>query len=274
MFDNNPYVIKDVNAIILIDFSRYKYFNNLFTMLEHSDLAEYVDTRNAILLINTFIRLKECNKLFRWNTSNVKSMKSCFSFCTYIDSYEGIKNWNVSNVISLERTFERNTSIKSFNMLRFWNLSNLQILSYTFANCISLIDLEGISNWNVNKVTNFSYAFANCKSLKSLKGLENWKVNKDANFIGMFAMCSELIDCSAIDNWNLNKNYKYIFDKCDKIERYPIWYDKNNEINDSFKSDLSIPEENDYMNEKEKYYKDNAIETYKAIPRTFAQYFN
>ena len=271
MYNINHFEIKDIEMIKLIRFANYKYFNNLFVKLTDSSFAEYVDTRNAILMINTFANLTECKNLYRWDTSKVISLKSCFSFCRHIESYEGISKWNLSSLISLDRTFSWNINIRSFKSLSSWRFTNLLYLSHTFSNDKSLIDLEGISEWNVDSVVDFSYAFHGCSSLTNLKGLEHWHVNPNANFTRMFLNCYELTDCSAIDNWNLTKNYEGIFNGCNNITRYPIWYDKNNDKVDKFDSFRTLPEEKEFYQIREKFYRDNVVKKYESLKRSFAQ---
>ena len=253
----------DITLVKMKNYTFYKYFNNLFTLIEDSKELKYVDTRNAILLINTFNKLKECLNLYTWDTSKVKSLKSCFSHCYRITSFKGIENWIVFNVLSIERAFEW-SNVKSFSILKSWKFISLKTMRRAFQYCKNLESFEGIEDWNVEECEDFSYVFMYCSSIKTLKGLEKWKVRKDANFKGMFSSCPNLVDCSAIDNWNLDKNYVDIFDRCPKIERYPIWYDKKNKNMDTF-NELVIQDELDYVKYRNDYYKNKAKEEYNTV---------
>jgi surface protein len=76
-----------------------------------------------------------------WNISNVKNLKSLFSFCKELVSLPDISNWDTINVTDI---------------------------SCMFSGCSKLSSLPNISKWDITKVVDKTDIFKDCLHLKKL----------------------------------------------------------------------------------------------------------
>lgn len=234
-------------TILNFDTSGKRWLVDEFPYVENSRELKYVDTKDIKMISKISKRLEDSDGLKYWDVSNVESLRECF-MDSRIEDFSGISNWDVSKVQGALAAFE-SCEMKDLRFLSGWfrNGSSLLKTNSMFNQCNHLESVAGVENWDVSKVKSFRYMFSSCTRLETLDGLENWQVDKDADFTLMFSNCDSLVDCSAIDNWNLDKNYVGLFHCCKKIQRYPVWYDKDHAIqNEVVDLNVQIPIEKEY----------------------------
>lgn len=120
-------------------------------ILDLTDL-DISDLDNLSFTFNGILNIKKLD-VTGWNTSNVKSFKSMFNGCKYLEEIIGLDTWDVSNS---------------------------EDMSFMFGDCINLTNIGDISGWEIND-TKMHGAFYNCKKLKTIGPIQHWRP-KEANW--------------------------------------------------------------------------------------------
>lgn len=116
----------------------------------------------------------------KWNTSNVKTMRSMFECNKFFN--EDIGAWDVGDVRDMAWMF---LNCPNFNQnISEWDVKKVEIMAGMFWNCESFN--QNIRKWNIKKVKDMSYMFKYCKSFN--QDLSSWNI-KMINTCNMFSGC-------------------------------------------------------------------------------------
>ena len=142
-----------------------------------------------------------------WNVSNVKSIKTMFSFVS-IDNVDFLKNWDVSSVEDASYAFQVCGSLVSIDGLSNWNTSSFKNMYGMFMGHSSIGDnhinsLEGLRNWDVSNVEEMSYLFQRNADISDLSPIENWDVSNVKKMRGMFLGNTSLTNASPLSKWKV-----------------------------------------------------------------------
>ncbi|HEB7570745.1 TPA: DUF285 domain-containing protein [Campylobacter coli] len=114
----------------------------------------------------------------KWNTSNVKTMRSMFECNKFFN--EDIGAWDVGDVRDMAWMF---LNCPNFNQnISEWDVKKVEIMAGMFWNCESFN--QNIRKWNIKKVKDMSYMFKYCKSFN--QDLSSWDVRNVEHRYGMF----------------------------------------------------------------------------------------
>ncbi|MEI0699437.1 BspA family leucine-rich repeat surface protein [Brachyspira intermedia] len=138
-----------------------------------------------------------------WDTSNVVSMNSMFSFARKFN--HNINNWNVSNVEDMGYMFRY--AIKFNQPLNNWNVHKVKIMNYMFNDAMEFN--QDISSWNVENVKDMSCMFEGCSKFN--QPLNSWNVSNVENMYCMFAQSFEFNQ--PLNDWDISnvKDTSYMF---------------------------------------------------------------
>ena len=140
-----------------------------------------------------------------WNTSNVTSLNSTFSYNYSLRSVGDLSSWNVAKVTSLAYTFYLCYPLIDVGNLDSWNTANITSMVYMFYACYALTNVGDLSQWNTEKVTSIQGAFHTCRSLRSIGELSNWNISAMTNICGAFQNCISLTSIGDLSNWDTSK---------------------------------------------------------------------
>uniref|UniRef100_UPI003F4BFA2E BspA family leucine-rich repeat surface protein n=1 Tax=Brachyspira catarrhinii TaxID=2528966 RepID=UPI003F4BFA2E len=138
-----------------------------------------------------------------WDTSNVVSMNSMFSFARKFN--HNINNWNVSNVEDMGYMFRY--AIKFNQPLNNWNVHKVKIMNYMFNDAMEFN--QDISSWNVESVKDMTCMFEGCSKFN--QPLNSWNVSNVENMYCMFAQSFEFDQ--PLNDWDISnvKDTSYMF---------------------------------------------------------------
>ena len=158
---------------------------------------------DASFMFSSCISLLSLPDIYKWDTKNVKSMKSMFDICWSLQSLSDISKWDTKNVMDMFGMFWECRSLKSLPDISKWDTKNVMDMFGMFGGCRSLESLPDISKWNTKNVTDMGCMFYECYSLKSLPDISKWDTKNVTDMNGMF------IDCVLLHNVPnmLKKNY-------------------------------------------------------------------
>ena len=208
--------VDDFNDVLYISedfsgqktFTRYGRCNNVKVIV----MQNYTYSSQSDGLIPSFIPLFNndnmifCHKsliafyAINWDTSRKKTMNDKFNGCCSLE-YVYIEDWDTSSVENFRRMF---------------------------ANCCNLKTLEGLENWDLDSARNMESMFESCISLEDVSFLSDWNMSNVENIFEMFRDCYSLNDVSCL-NWRFNnlKKGDNLFINCNKLEKFPDWYDED-----------------------------------------------
>ena len=144
--------------------------------------------------------------LSSFNTSNVISMDSMFSYCLSLTSLD-LSSFNTLNVTNMSSMFQSCSNLINLDLSSF-NTSNVTDMYAMFDNCSSLISLN-LSSFNTLNVTNMSSMFRNCSSLTNVN-LSSFNTSNVTEMSFMFSSCSKLQTQINIMNANVT-DYAQMF---------------------------------------------------------------
>jgi len=155
-----------------------------------------------------------------WDVSNVEDMNFMFSACTNFNC--DLSGWDVRNVENMGWMFRRCTKFDC--NLSGWDVSNVEDMSYMFDNCKKLTG-KGLENWKPIKCNNMGHMFIGCTNFDC--NLSGWDVSNVKNMRFMFFNCTKFRG-KGLNEWKPIKcEYMgHMFDKCNSLNSYPIWYKK------------------------------------------------
>ena len=138
-----------------------------------------------------------------WDTSNVVSMNSMFSFARKFN--HNINNWNVSNVEDMGYMFRY--AIKFNQPINNWNVHKVKIMNYMFNDAMEFN--QDISSWNVESVKDMTCMFEGCSKFNH--PLNSWNVSNVENMYCMFAQSFEFNQ--PLNDWDISnvKDTSYMF---------------------------------------------------------------
>ena len=112
--------------------------------------------------------------------------------------------------------------------LEDWDTSNTENFWGMFINCCNLKTLEGLENWDLDSARNMESMFESCISLEDVSFLSDWDMSNVENIFDMFRDCYSLNDVGCL-NWRFNnlKKGDNLFINCNKLEKFPDWYDED-----------------------------------------------
>ena len=166
--------------------------------------------------------LKEIPNIFKWDTTNVETMKYMFSKCHSLKNISYLQNLNTLNVKDMSGLFEECISLESLSALSNWKTNSLENMNKLFFGCEKLNEISGISNWDISKVTNMSCMFYGCESLAEISVLSEWKdkTSKVKCMSYMFGKCSALTNIDLLSKWDLSNvvEMNNMFEECTNLE--------------------------------------------------------
>lgn len=171
-----------------------KTYDELKALVENNDInLGAIDTSKITDMTALFkdSKREDFSGISSWDTSNVKSMASMFSYVKNFN--EDIGSWDTSNVENME--------------CMFWNASSFN---------------QDISKWNTSKVKNMRYMFYYAERFN--QNISSWDVSNVENMQNMFTQAIYFNqDLSA---WNTAKalNKLYMFDAAGSLTDLPQWY--------------------------------------------------
>lgn len=185
------------------------------------------NTSNVTTMISTFSFCIpfQGNGIQLWNTSKVTNMNGMLSGCN-LSAELDLSNWDTSQVTDMVALFVNNTLWKG-NGIALWNTANVTNMSYMFTGCASMdADLtpnkgQNANIWNTAKVTNMDSLFKDCFVFTGT-GIGNWNTSKCTNMNNMFSACYEL-SVALVPNgdiWDTSKvtNMKQMFFRCFSLQ--------------------------------------------------------
>ena len=198
--------------------SNHTNYNSLFAFYKGESLDAFElntwDTNNVTTMESLFSYCESLTSLNinKWNTSNVTSMNSIFAYCKKLTKLD-INNFNTSNATDISRMFNQCHSLESLELSNF-NTSNVKYMGYMFYYCESLISLN-LSNFDMTNVTSTTNMFYNCKKLHTLRldNCYNDTINKiitstgfptglvDGEIRKMWVSPKYVADLTAPDGW-------------------------------------------------------------------------
>ena len=192
-----------------IDDKKISKINNVFTFKNpgnHTILMLLdIDNLTSLHLFNNSENLKSIYFSKQFNTENITSLESLFSYCFSLESVD-ISNFNTEKVESMEDMFYFCTSLKT---IKFPNSTtpNLKIMSYMFSGCESLTSVD-LSYFNTENVEDMFFTFFGCVSLASID-LTKFNTKNLVNMAGLLANCNSL---TSIDMFNfITDKVEYMF---------------------------------------------------------------
>lgn len=146
------------------------------------------------------------------DTSLMTSMDSMFSssHATNID----VSEWDTSNVTTMASMFSYASDITSLNLSNF-NTINVKSMTSMFRSCSGLTYLD-LSNFNTTSIDKsdqgMSSMFYGCSSLVELN-ISNFTISQDLNISSMFYDCRKLQKIDARNmNFSTSTSYSYMFE--------------------------------------------------------------
>ncbi len=136
-------------------------------------------------------------------------------------------NCDISRKKSMKNMFKSCCSLE-YVYLEDWDTSNIENFWGMFINCCNLKTLEGLENWDLDSARNMESMFESCISLEDVSFLSDWDMSNVENIFDMFRDCYSLNDVSCL-NWRFNnlKKGDNLFINCNKLEKFPDWYDED-----------------------------------------------
>lgn len=125
-----------------------------------------------------------------FDTSNVTSMNSMFSYCSKLTSLN-LSNFDTSKVTNMNYMFQDCSSLNKLDLSNF-NISNVTGMNQMFYYCSKLTSLD-LSNFDTSKVTTTDSMFCGCSNLTSLD-LSNFVNEKTVSINQMFYNCKGLMN--------------------------------------------------------------------------------
>ncbi|WP_300711667.1 BspA family leucine-rich repeat surface protein [uncultured Brachyspira sp.] len=152
LIENNNIYLEDIDTSFITDMSM---------LFEKPNFACFEGSYNEYENYN--IRT-DFSGIEKWDTSNVKSMKSMFHNIKNFNI--NINDWNVCNVSDMSYMF---FGAESFNQpLDKWNISNVKYMICMFKNACNFN--QNLNAWNINIDADIKDMFLNT----SLKENPNW----------------------------------------------------------------------------------------------------
>jgi surface protein len=135
-------------------------------------------------------------------------------------------NCDMSRKINMKNMFKSCFSLE-YVYLEDWDTSNTENFWGMFINCYNLKTLEGLENWDLDSARTMESMFESCISLEDVSFLSDWDMSNVENIFDMFRDCYSLNDVSCL-NWRFNnlKKGDNLFINCNKLEKFPDWYDE------------------------------------------------
>ena len=155
-----------------------------FNDIDVSNLDSFCNDKNKGIFESTKFKYIDISD---WDVSNVKTMRSMFSWCTELKSIRDISKWDVSNVTDMSCMFFYCQLLKSVGDLSGWDVSKVTNMSSMFYNCKALKTVGDISDWDVSKVTNMHAMFCLYKYFN--QDLSSWDVSSVTDKSCMFLDC-------------------------------------------------------------------------------------
>ena len=165
--------------------------------LEYLNTSEVKDMRSMFSYCSGLTSLD----LSHFNTQNVTSMRSMFDGCSGLTSLD-VKNFNTQNVTEMSCMFKGCSGLTSLDLLHF-NTQNVTDMGGMFWGCSGLTSLD-VKNFNTQKVTYMCWMFYRCSGLTSLD-VKNFNTQNVTDMREMFSGCSGLksLDLSHFNTQNV-----------------------------------------------------------------------
>lgn len=203
-----------------------------------------VDDFNDVLYISedfsgqkTFTRCGRCNNVKvivvqgYEGSSQLEGVSNLFNNNFHFSHFESLIafyaiNCDISRKKSMKNMFKSCCSLE-YVYLEDWDTSNIENFWGMFINCYNLKTLEGLENWDLDSARNMESMFESCISLEDVSFLSDWDMSNVENIFEMFRDCYSLNDVSCL-NWRFNnlKKGDNLFINCNKLEKFPDWYDE------------------------------------------------
>ena len=214
----------------------------LIKINEPIDLSEMFNKCDCLLKIN---------KINKWNTSNLESIRGMFNGCRALEELPDISEFVTNKITDLSQFFEECITLTSIPNISKWDVENVKSLEDIFNECESLESLD-LSGWKPNKLEVIKSMFQNCNNLASLKGLDKFNTSKVINMEYVFQNCLTLIDITGIYGWNTENviSFSNMFDGCESLKELPDlskWETKKATKMDYMFSNCSMLEEIKYI---------------------------
>ena len=208
-----PNNVKTIDVSEAKDESIKAYFDN-GTIYLYTILPKIILNSNCE---GTFAYLRELSEIDTKNldTSNVTSMYSMFSGCSYLTSLD-VSSFDTKNVTDMSYMFSGCSYLTSLNVSNF-DTSKVTNMRGMFNYCESLTSLD-VSNFDTSKVTYMGSMFNECCSLTSLD-VSNFDTSNVTGMYGMFFDCHSLtsLDISNFDTSNVTEMTD-MFEGCSKLK--------------------------------------------------------
>ena len=155
-----------------------------------------------------------------------------FSYCTKLETIEGIKNLNTEQVTDMSHMFSDCKALTSLDLSSF-NTSNVTNMSGMFSFCSVLTSLD-LSSFNTSNVTDMSYMFVNCQALASLN-VSKFNTTKVTDMSKMFSYCTALttLDVSTFNTSNVT-DMNSMFYQCSALLTLDLNFNTSNVTNMSY----------------------------------------
>ena len=165
------------------------------------NIADYIEAPSDI----ASLRIEKCiKKISQIDTSNVTSMASMFSDCSYLTEIPLLNTSNVTNMSNMFSYCDALTTIPLLDTSKVTNMNGM------FSYCDALITIPLL---NTSNVTNMGSMFNNCKALTELPQLDTSKVTT------MNSMFDDCIALTEVPQFNLSKatNMTAMFTGCTNL---------------------------------------------------------
>ncbi|MDD3392393.1 MAG: BspA family leucine-rich repeat surface protein [Bacilli bacterium] len=179
----------------------------LFQYLTKATTIEFdnFDTSNVTTMYSMFSFCDDLTSLdvSSFNTSNVTDMRSMFYYMEHLLALD-VSNFNTSKITDMYLMFSHMGSLTSLDVSNF-DTSNVTNMSSMFYSVRSLPTLD-LSNFDTSNVTNMGSMFREMASLTSLD-VSNFNTSKVTDMGGMFMNMSNLtsLDLSNFNTSNVTK---------------------------------------------------------------------
>lgn len=219
--EDAAYMFKNFKALNSIDdmrrfdTSKTTTFMQLFygdAQLTSDDLTSISDWNvsnvKSIKTMFSFVSIDNVDFLKNWDVSSVEDASYAFQVCGSLVSIDGLSNWNTSSFKNMYGMFMGHSSIgdnhiNSLEALRNWDVSNVEDMSYLFQRNVDISDLSPIENWDVSNVKKMRGMFLGNTSLTNASPLSKWKVTSLQDIMAMFQLIN-VINLNGIDKWNIS----------------------------------------------------------------------
>lgn len=193
----------------------YKYTGTNFDFLRNLDMSNVHSINYMFNYVTSPIYVQQTFDLSFLNVSNVETMNSLFSYCSYLTVLD-LSNWDITNAKEVQAIFSNCKELTTINGLNTWITGGeRKHIASMFKDCRKMTEIN-LSNW-VLKVHLYAYSlFQNCTSLLTIN-LGKIDFSSATAFYDMFNGCNKLTDIIGEIDLSSAVNVSNMFNSCQKL---------------------------------------------------------